>query len=435
MRRILALLIFLGSLFVLRIDTGHAQSSYTCPALVQRALSLVENACSAVGRNQVCYGHSVLMAEQRPEITDVLLNAPGDITEIYNINRLRLFSMDVELGQWGVAMMRVQANLPDSLPGQNVLFMLFGDVELTPISSTELADASLTEPLLEPLRAATAFRLRTGIGSPLCDTAPRDGLLVQTPHGHGRVEMTINGVDVNLGSTVFFHMSDENTLTVSTLEGSALLNAAGGESLALAGSEVSVPMNENLEPAAPPSLPQPYAPEALHALPLSSLDRPVEVHPALSSEEVAVVQQAVLEGRAAELLPEIIEVAAEPTACPGSSCAPGRRASGSREQRANTSGTFAINEEKDGPTRSGSRGNCPGNSCNSNGNGGNNPNGNGGNCPGNSCSANDNNGNSDSGNGGNNPNDNGGGCPGNSCGSNGAAGSGNNGRGNENSGN
>src|SRR5690606_20836366 len=31
---------------------------------------------------------------------------------------------------WGVALMQIQANLPDTLPGQNVTFLLFGDVTI-----------------------------------------------------------------------------------------------------------------------------------------------------------------------------------------------------------------------------------------------------------------------------------------------------------------
>src|SRR5690606_590452 len=109
------------------------------------------------GRNQICYAHSAMLAEYRPEITDVLFSTPGDVTEIYNLNRLQLFPLNLESEEWGMALMRVQANLPDSLPGQNVLFLLFGDVELSPELS--LASNVSTPPV-------SAFRLRSGVGAP-----------------------------------------------------------------------------------------------------------------------------------------------------------------------------------------------------------------------------------------------------------------------------
>src|SRR5690606_30892948 len=216
MRRLITVMLAFGMISIIQTRDAVTQTSGVCPALVQNALRQVETHCAGTGRNQICYGHSVLLAEPRPEITDVSLSTPGDVTEIYNISRLQLFPMDIDLGAWGVALMRVQANLPDALPGQNVLFLLFGDVELTPETSTELVSNPSEDETQQPI---SAFRLRSGIGTPFCDSAPPDGLLIQTPHGVGRVELTINGVDVSLGSTVFFTAHENEYLTVSTLEG------------------------------------------------------------------------------------------------------------------------------------------------------------------------------------------------------------------------
>lgn len=318
MRRVVKLVVALILVLVIRPFYADTQPARVCPALVQSALQRVERLCAGTGRNQICYGHSVLVAEPRFEIADALLSTPGDVTEIQNISRVQLFPMDVDLEQWGVALMRVQANLPDALPGQNVLFMLFGDVELTPDTSSELVSAE-TDESPEPVRA---FRLRSGIGAPLCDSAPPDGLLIQTPHGVGRVELTLNGVDVNLGSTVFFRAQESGYLTVSTLEGAALVSAEDGESIAVAGSEVQIPLDEDLQASAPPMLPQPYDAEALMSLPLEALDRPVEVHPPLSSEEIEALHQAIEDGDLRSLLPENTPTATErPTSeCQDASC-------------------------------------------------------------------------------------------------------------------
>ena len=43
------------------------------------------------------------------------------------------------VGEWGVSLMQLQANLPDTLPGQNVTVLLFGDVTLQPaLASNEI---------------------------------------------------------------------------------------------------------------------------------------------------------------------------------------------------------------------------------------------------------------------------------------------------------
>jgi len=44
-------------------------------------------------------------------------------------------------GEWGIALLRVQANLPDTAPGQNVTVLMFGDAEIIDASqgTTDLA--------------------------------------------------------------------------------------------------------------------------------------------------------------------------------------------------------------------------------------------------------------------------------------------------------
>lgn len=101
-----------------------------CPVVVRNALSMVSSACSATERNQVCYGNIFLEAEPQSGVTNLAFEKLGDIADIAQLASLRLSTMNVETLEWGVALMRVQANLPATVPGQNVLFLLFGDVKV-----------------------------------------------------------------------------------------------------------------------------------------------------------------------------------------------------------------------------------------------------------------------------------------------------------------
>ncbi|MEL6526993.1 MAG: SH3 domain-containing protein, partial [Chloroflexota bacterium] len=179
-----------------------------------------------------------------------------------------------DTGEWGVALMNVQADLPNSLPGQNVTFFLLGDtevenaisaedafegsdgIEVTVVSpaganirsgpglnfnvitgaadgNTLLADGlsedgewlrvitrnrplwinrsviddsvagidelpTLTPDLNSPMQA---FYLRTGIGQPECEDFPDNTLIVQGPENI-EVNITVNGADITIGSTV-----------------------------------------------------------------------------------------------------------------------------------------------------------------------------------------------------------------------------------------
>jgi hypothetical protein len=120
-----------------------------------------------------------------------------------------------------------------------------------------------------------AFRLRTGLSGTTCADVPADGLLVQTPHGVGRISLNINGADVSLGSTVFFEAHPGEVMTISTLEGSAEVTSADETQTALPGEQVTVPMTLALRPAGAPSGPTAYDGETMRTLPLSLLERPV----------------------------------------------------------------------------------------------------------------------------------------------------------------
>lgn len=113
----------LSSGFVLAQDN-------TCSATVQQAISTVQDDCAATGRNQACYGNVLLEATPRDTATNFTFDDRGDIINVVDLERLRVSAFDPASNTWGIALMQVQANLPDTLPGQNVTFLLFGDVEI-----------------------------------------------------------------------------------------------------------------------------------------------------------------------------------------------------------------------------------------------------------------------------------------------------------------
>lgn len=102
----------------------------TCAAIVQQALSAVDQDCALVGRNQACYGYVSLDATPREGAVDFSFSQEGDLVNVADIESLRLSALDTANDTWGIALMRLQASLPDTLPGQNVTFLVFGNVEI-----------------------------------------------------------------------------------------------------------------------------------------------------------------------------------------------------------------------------------------------------------------------------------------------------------------
>jgi hypothetical protein len=128
LRRPYPMVIFL--LLVLSIGTAPLLAQDDCPEAVQSALSAATQACSTLVRNTACYGNNRVIAT---DFDGQVLNdfeLPGSTLDLLNLGGLATFPFDVADNTWGVALLAVQADLPDTLPGQNVTLVVFGDVAL-----------------------------------------------------------------------------------------------------------------------------------------------------------------------------------------------------------------------------------------------------------------------------------------------------------------
>jgi hypothetical protein len=274
-----------------------------CPELVESTLQMVDEVCEPTGRNQACYGHVAMTAAARPGVPDFKFEAAGDITNVINVQTLALEPMNVDTGQWGVAVMKLQANLPDTMPGQNVTFVLFGDVEITSaVDNTGLAQGS------QPLQA---FYLTTGIGDTACEEAPESGLMVQTPEGVGEVAFTVNEVNVTLGSTVYFQANPEQEeMIVSTIEGKAILERAGQIQEIVAGTRLRLPIEqigERIGALDLPDLLEPYDEIRLNYLPIDLLEREIDIALPLTIEAIQNLREQWNAGEGIEGLCEDVE--------------------------------------------------------------------------------------------------------------------------------
>lgn len=102
----------------------------TCEGLLEDALFAVEDSCQSMGRNEACYGYQQVEASFLVDVDDDYFTQPADISMIAELETIRTAPLNLNNDTWGVAVMNVQANLPNTLPGQSVTFMLLGDVEV-----------------------------------------------------------------------------------------------------------------------------------------------------------------------------------------------------------------------------------------------------------------------------------------------------------------
>lgn len=229
-----------------------------CGEVIQTALKTLGATCDALQRNQACYGHDRVQAEFQANITPKF-DTTGDVVDLLAIKRLHTIPPDSSAKIWGVVVIKAQVNLPDSLPGQNVTFLLFGDTTMDGISGD--------------MRAVT---LSTGVGESQCKGAPPSSLLVQSPKGQ-EVTMNINGADISVGSTLYITAQQSAQMKIATIEGQASVTSDNVTQIVQPGAQVRLSLDANLKASSPPSAPEPFDTLAIQQAPLVMLERPVLV--------------------------------------------------------------------------------------------------------------------------------------------------------------
>lgn len=156
----------IGLLYILTGATAmHAVAQPgTCTALVTQALQTVGANCQAMGRNTACYGFNRVDARFASPIEEGVFSQPSDTVSLVEITDITTQPYSLENEQWGIAVMNVQANIPNTLPGQAVTFLLLGDAQ---VQNDVPADSALIvgDPVRVLVTASQQVNLRGGPGT------------------------------------------------------------------------------------------------------------------------------------------------------------------------------------------------------------------------------------------------------------------------------
>jgi hypothetical protein len=148
MRHVRLLPLFIAGFALLSVMpvSGWAQTS--CPALVEEAITALGDNCSGLDRNAACYGFDHVEATFTEPVAPDYFTRPADRTALTTVDTLRTAPLDLTLGEWGIAVLNVQANVPNTLPGQAVTVLLMGDVAVENAVTADSAELVLpAEPI------------------------------------------------------------------------------------------------------------------------------------------------------------------------------------------------------------------------------------------------------------------------------------------------
>ena len=195
-----------------------AAQADVCASIAEEALASVDDLCAPMGRNAACYGSSIVesttIADPRPEDFFV---TPGDQEILTAFSEIYPQAPDLEEQTLGVAALNIQANIPDTLPGQAVLFLLVGDARLT--NEVEVGSDGET-----PFQS---FYFLPGVSEVECYEA-EPILTIQTPGGTSTT-MIFNGVETEFSPGTLLTITPD----VCTIHRGNIIQRVGDETAVL----------------------------------------------------------------------------------------------------------------------------------------------------------------------------------------------------------
>ncbi|MCA9915785.1 MAG: SH3 domain-containing protein, partial [Anaerolineae bacterium] len=152
---------FLWLLSVLFISTTISiAQEMNCPVMVETIIDTVDDSCAGLGLNEACYGNQLVDAQDFNEEPVSDFQNSGDTVGITTISSLSTADFDVTNDTWGIALLSLQADLPDTLPGQSVTIVVFGDAQLR---NQVIPEDQLVSTL--PATSTGAINVRGGAGT------------------------------------------------------------------------------------------------------------------------------------------------------------------------------------------------------------------------------------------------------------------------------
>lgn len=195
-------------LLCLGITGAVLAQTEACPAIVEQALTALDTNCGDLNVNGICYGHSRVEAAFTTPQPVGFFSLPGDRALVTALDSVRSGPLNLDSGDWGIAVLKIQADVPEASPGQGVIFLLLGETRVT--NAVSAADA-------ETLSPAQAFYFSTGLGTPACQETP-SLLAIRTPEGT-TVNLSVNGASIQVGSTLILRTTVDSEMVMTVVEG------------------------------------------------------------------------------------------------------------------------------------------------------------------------------------------------------------------------
>ena len=126
-----------------------------CGEIVEDALWSIRQNCADLARDSLCYSHPSLDATFADESDAVDFSTPSHRAPLATLSRVKAKGLDLGSAHWGVALMNLGANFPQTYEGPGIIVLLAGDAEVI----NEVDPANVME-IGEPLSTAALVNTR-----------------------------------------------------------------------------------------------------------------------------------------------------------------------------------------------------------------------------------------------------------------------------------
>jgi uncharacterized protein YraI len=231
-----------------------AVSDAACAPLLDTIWTTATAACVAGPVGYVCNGGSAPAVDPAGAVAGALASV-GALVDLNVVNALQTPSVNADTQTGGVAWLR----LPEP---ERVTALLIGGVAVENVTPPDFP-------------AWKSMRVVTALDEPVCPSAPRSALVVQTPPGVS-AGIVINGASLVLNGTVMVQTGADSTIFIA-LTGQSRVLALGQEQPLITGQQLAVPHapGEYNTPTGAPSFAEPLDTALIQGFPVALLDQPV----------------------------------------------------------------------------------------------------------------------------------------------------------------
>ncbi|MCY3832976.1 MAG: LysM domain-containing protein [Chloroflexi bacterium] len=174
---------------------GYAAASAQdrhCGQTVVRAIASLRQNCAGLARNSLCYGHPTVDIAFAEDAAVEAFNRPADRAPLVNLARIQSSGLEQERQHFGIALLNLSANLPQTYQGPGIIIMLAGDAavenEINPAEAPALSAPLSTAALVD----TTLFRHPGVIPERVASVAADEILLVDAFDDSGKWLRVVN---------------------------------------------------------------------------------------------------------------------------------------------------------------------------------------------------------------------------------------------------